>query len=306
MAAPAGRAATEDGTCEDLDACLHEIHELEADINLLNLINGLHLTEEQIRVILKAAGRLEKDLQGVGAACGADHLEEEAEMLTALRDHLKKGRKIPNALRTRYEEFKKKEQSGRNAWRMKPKVLQKIQAGAAQVHDALLPAQREVLTTYKPCLVPPKDLKDPVRVGQAGAKNHMEGFLSRIRQIPEYVYANRLDEILEGVIAQTERHVGAFQAAERAHFLRTLKKACHRARDMSPAQFQLEKADLSAELEKEDKALAMVEELADLGVAKYHLEGRIVQFLLTPRIVPLLKKRLHQIETSKEARNGAR
>ncbi len=44
----------------------------------------------------------------------------------------------------------------------------------------LRPGQLEVLKTYKACLIPPKNLKDPVRVGQAaGSSTQMAKWLDR-------------------------------------------------------------------------------------------------------------------------------
>ena len=40
-----------------LDDCTREIKELRADINLLNLYNGLNLSMDQIRVILNFVDR---------------------------------------------------------------------------------------------------------------------------------------------------------------------------------------------------------------------------------------------------------
>jgi hypothetical protein len=298
LAASSAWAGEEEATCQDLDACLAEIHELEADINLLNLVNGLHLTKEQIQVILKGAKGLEKELKGWEGAKEENSrlMEEEIKMLQSLLDHLRKGRTVPNAMRTRYEEFKKRQHSGKHAWKLKPKVLERVQEAAGRVQACLTSAQQEILSTYKPCLIPPKDLKDPVRVGQAAESAHMEGFLEKVRRLPDFLYVNRLDDILAYVVNRIERHGGGMDAKERDRYIQKLKKVCHRVRDMSETAFQLEKPDLAAQLEMKDKAWALVEQLADMGVAKYQLEGRIIQFLLVPRIIPILENRLDRME----------
>lgn len=280
-------------SCEDVDACLAEIHELEADINLLNLINGLHLTQDQIKAILKAARRVEKDLAPLakGPCDEPKDLKEELKILKAVRDSLVKGKKAPTTLKARYDVLEERRHK-RCVGKLGPKVQEKVQESVERVQAALTPAQKDILSTYKPCLIPPKNLKDPVRVGQAKDTGPMQRYLDEVRGLPDDIYENYIDKIAANVVQESERHVGAMKEEERKRFLERVVDISNRVRKMSDVEFALEKDALAEELAPEDQAEVLRAKLADMGVARFQMEGKITHFLLNPRIIPILEDRL--------------
>jgi hypothetical protein len=284
----------------DLDACLAEIKELRADINLLNLINGMHFTEAQLKGILKEARRLEEDL---GPAIEADRkspqeLDEELTLLKEVRDRLQRNHEVSNTLKARYDVMEQRRNIARNSWKKRPKTVERVEESARRVHDLMSPAQREILSTYKACLIPPRDLKDPVRVGQAGNTGPSLRFLEIVRNMPEPVYARSLDGIVEKAIELLEHNYGAFKGDEGIAFAARMKKIIHRSRRMSDVEFQLNKDDLAAQLEPVDQAQEIKDALGDMGVERYQIQGMIIEFLLTPRIIPIIERRLKRRKES--------
>ncbi len=106
-----------------------EVADLRAEINNWNLINGLHLSGQQIGEIVELYDAAEARI---------------------------KGRDRPGDGRTRSM------QVGRRAKgkRIKPRVVRAAVERA--VEQVLNPGQRQVLVDYKACLIPPKNLKNPV------------------------------------------------------------------------------------------------------------------------------------------------
>ncbi|MHC4944664.1 MAG: hypothetical protein ACYTG7_16730 [Planctomycetota bacterium] len=280
------------GDSDALDACLREVKELQEDITLLNLINGMHFTKKQIREILTQARKLEPDLAPLVEREDEADLDEEIRVLQSMRsDMIKKG-DISSAKKSRYRELNKKKYQKKKIWKLTPKLKEKVEKSAFNVVEMLSPAQQEVLMEFKPCLIPPKNLKNPVRVGQARDSGPMKKFLEGIRDLPEIIYVNAIDEIVAEAVQGAERHVGAMPEREREEFIEKLLDAIEHVRNMSDVEFALNKETLAEELAPVDRAELIRECLAEMGVPRYQVQGKVVQFLLVPRAVPLLERRL--------------
>jgi len=300
MFASPGPAAGCDDECfepGELDSSISKIKELKADINLLNLVNGLNLTKAQIRSILREARLVEKDLCAVKQAAVDESkaMEEEYKLLKSVQRSLNDNKDVSSSLRSRHAVMMERRRSN-TVWKLRPQALKRVQESAGRVTEALTPAQQEIISTYKPCLIPPKNLKDPVRVGQAKSTGAMEKFLDWVRALPDPVYANQMDEIIENVIIRVEKHVGVMKEEDRWDYSDRLKDVSERARNMNDVDFELSKPGLAAELDPGDRSELLKECLAEMGVKKYQLEGKVTQFLLVPRIIKILEKRLKQMD----------
>jgi len=56
--------------------------------------------------------------------------------------------------------------------------------------------------------VPPKNLKNPTRAGQANDSSHIERMLARSRTVPDAIYDQRIEKILDRHIANYEERFG--------------------------------------------------------------------------------------------------
>lgn len=293
---PAAAAMAEE--VPSLDDCTREIRELRADINLLNLYNGLNLTMEQVKVILREAKSLAREGKGgteVSAREEKKLLEKERTMLAELKKKLYEGDDVSHSLRSRYDNFM------RNQWADKTchldrKYLEKVHAGATAVHAALTDSQLEVLRTYKPCLIPPQDLRDPVRVGQAADHSHTVSILERIRELPDFVYAENRDHIISILVKVAEKHVGKMSDEDRSAYADKVGAIIDRARAMDETEFLFNRQAMAAEVEPEDRIESIKAELVGMGLQNAEMQGKIAKNFLTPRAIPILEKRLKQMK----------
>ena len=153
---------------------------------------------------------------------------------------------------------------------------------------------------YNPCLVPPKNLKDPVRVGQAHDTNRQVKVLERFRSVPTEEFAKNKETILDRVLDKAEEHGGRFTMEERAAHRLRLVAVMDEARALSEVDFELRKEDLAVQLMGLDKSETLKTELAKLVGDDEILKNKIIAHLLHPRIHALLETRLNQMQQAAE------
>lgn len=173
--------------------------------------------------------------------------------------------------------------------------VEKLITGAKEI---LFPAQREVLAGYNPCLIPPKDLKDPVRVGQAHDSGPALKALETLRAIPEERWTQKRGEIVERTLARIEEHGGKFPEGERDRKKQEMNDLLDRARGMSDIDFELQKDDLAKEFAAFDRKESLKNELESMADGDLLLNQKIHAFLLHPRAAALYETRLKQIRAA--------
>jgi len=207
-----------------------ELARLRKQINLWNLMNGLHLTAPQLRVIATAA-----DGSRGAVATGL--------VLAALGEE-----------------------------------------------------QQDVLHTYKSCLVPPRNLRDPVRAGQAVDSGRTVRLLTRMRKIPSRRYDRDAARIHDATLAEIERREGSFTKDERRAALRMLAATVRKARALDEVTFQVQLQDLAAGLEPLYRLHELKDELAHKTGKPELLRAKTAKFLLDPAIAPLCRRRIEQLK----------
>jgi hypothetical protein len=161
------------------------------EIAILNLVNGLDLTADQRRALL---GQAEKARELRGQCRNQEQaLEAEAHSsFVALRAELLKGQPADPAVERRAQE------ANRSLDLAHEQCTLPMHALTEETRDLLTPGQLDIVEHYAPCLVPPKNLRDPSRVGQANDGSAIEQALERVRSMPparrqvgEQVFVNR-------------------------------------------------------------------------------------------------------------------
>ncbi len=158
------------------------------------------------------------------------------------------------------------------------------------VEQVLNPGQRQVLLEFKACLIPPKNLKSPVRVGQANDHSRLEEWLARARKLRE----PRLRRAVDGLLAAEARYSGELKDAERTERAALLMATARRAAAMSDVEFEVNKADLAEEIAPRDRLQELKEEIVVLSRER-DLPGIISQFMLNPRFIGQLRVRGQQL-----------
>jgi hypothetical protein len=277
----------------DMDGIKRKIAALKADINLLNLMNGLHLDRAQLQAITKAA----RACLPTEKACE----EDDPERVTALRevrDALRRNEPVPAAARTRLQSDAEKRGWGYVAARRR-EVEEARSKGVETLLDHLSAEQGEVIRTYAPCLVPPRNLRDPVRAGQANDTEALEALVDRLRGLD---LSKGAREAVDGVVSAIEIHDGRLPEAEREARLSLVVSVAREAQSLDDVAYAARRAELAQRLRPIDRMETLKERLMELDGEEKVIREKVAAFLLDPRIVPLCEDRIERLAKAKAAK----
>jgi hypothetical protein len=274
----------------DLTKVKKEVAALQADINLLNLMNGLHLNYLQLKTMQKCAKTCGKAWKELPRAPETDR-----KTLAALREvyaALRKGEAPPASAITRLQSPAAKRGGG--YVQAKYRELNEARTeGVDKMLGVLSPEQGEVIRTYESCLIPPKDLRDPVRAGQANDTGALERMLDHLRKLPldddPYAVANRF-------LTHIESHDGKFPAEERQCALNLVLGVAYEAQSLDEVGYVAQRSELASRLAPVRRLPTLKEKLGDIEGADTVIRKKIAAFLLDPRIAPLAKDRIERMK----------
>lgn len=274
------------------------IQKLRKDINFYNLLNGLHLSKKQVWQIwqlTQQAKRL-KDKYMHRQPQIAD-MRRELAILKRMQTFARAGKEIPEWLGNMYISTRHNSRKGRidpERYRRKLKELEN------QLQTILLAGQKQVIADYKPCLIPPKDLKNPVRAGQAQNSEAGIRILEKLRK-QQHGYSGgwQLYTAMEKHLERIEHHQGKLSEQERKTIMEQWLKVIGKAQNMTDIDFELSKEELAKELKVPDKKEQLQKQIAQ-HAKKRNLPGKAAHFLLDPYNIPLLEQRLRQMHNPKK------
>jgi len=267
----------------DLAPVKEEIAALKADINLLNLMNGLNLTPAQLAAIRKAAS---------GCATATSRVEAPGSDMHALQEvygALRRGETPPAGAMTRLQSPTAKRGAGYMQARRR-ELAEAQTRGLELLLDVLTPEQGDVLLTYAPCLVPPMNLRDPVRAGQANDTEPLMLIADRLRTMP------LTHDAAERCLAQAEAHHGVIPAGEREGIVNLLLRVARDAQALDDVAYAAERETLAARLAPVHRLTTLKDRLRELDGSDTVIRRHVVAFLCDPRIVPLVEDRLDRLE----------
>ncbi|MFA5794475.1 MAG: hypothetical protein WC980_05340 [Candidatus Brocadiia bacterium] len=270
--------------------------ELRAEISLVNLVNGLNLTEAQLEQLIsvnKEAEAVHNSFKEKGKAMSGELLSS----LTALKQALiEYGSNIPPEVGKKANEMKEK------AEQLKEEFEAALPGLQSKVDAVLTDAQKEVISTFKPCLLPPKNQKNPVRVGQASSNEAAINALRKLRTIPEKVYETKKNDILDRQFARFEEKHGKLTDEEKSKEQERLFGLVDKARAMNDDEFEISKEELANEFKIKD----LREELSDrLKIMTEYREkdkpklGKTGKFFLAPKMCQVLEAKLTALKNFK-------
>lgn len=268
-----------------------KIKELREEINMLNLINGLNLTVKQMERMIPL---IEKAVQLNYQFCQnqRDHNQQMVKILQQFKGDLLKKGFIP-----KYTELS----AGLADLRDKKQVREyyrKLNGLESELYQILTPAQRYVLKGYSPCLIPPKDLKDPVRVGQADSSDEYIQFLARVREISDSDYSKKIGLLLDRHLSNLESHLGKYRADDRERELRRLRHICDEVRKCSDLKFELKKGLFAKKFSPQgqiDSFKHATEDFISLVKRFRGAVGKVGKNFFHPAMVKILKTKIQQI-----------
>jgi hypothetical protein len=277
------------------------IKKLKVDINVLNLMNGLHLSVDQVEAILAGAREVEKLRSELLPSRGRETSLPEAEaralceILKEIKALYRRGEEPDPALLKRFREGWLK--AHRSARKPRKKIdgaeyNRRLKAVENRVLSLLSDSQREVLADYKPCLIPPKNLRDPVRVGQVKSFQVQEKFLENIRRIPADRWKKLGRLIIDKALSRWEKRHGLLEPDERRKEIEKALSVVTEARALGDVDFQIRKSDLAKKITFVDKKEELQKELEGIIRKRHVPPGKLAHILLDARIIPVLEKRL--------------
>ncbi len=267
---------------EDVAGAEQRIQDLREDISLLNLINGLNLTQDQMKGLL-ALAKQARDLRRAYFDEASQTIGEAESSFRELKGVIEKNREIPRQVEARAG------RANENIKLLAQAYLKDLQGLSGKAKRLLLESQLVVIDEFKPCLIPPRNLKNPVRAGQADEGEAGVAMLGKLRQMPEAVFQARADFLAEEHVGRIERHLGKLPPHERQDAKRNFSEVVCKAREMDAVQFNLNKGELAASLRPErlvQKVGSRLEEQA------YGKPDKVAKFLLSDRAIPMYEQRL--------------
>ena len=248
-----------------------EMVDLHRQVQLLNLINGLELTPEQMRFVLEKAQEAQETREELKGEADAEEMNT---VLEEIRDTLMEGQNLSPELRERF--FAAKADNER--------LMEEYQEDAArlaqEVEGVLEDHQLYALERYVPCIIPPEG---ELRVGQAQGTGGGEAALERLRAIPDDRFERHKEEIARRVLERIREHLhGAVVILDEEAELERIAALIEEARALSDVDFELQKEALIEDL------LAPYEATRPQS----DLTATITRHLLDPAIIPLLEEKL--------------
>lgn len=122
--------------------------------------------------------------------------------------------------------------------------LVKLVQLSPQVNALLTDAQKDVLGSFACCLVPPQDLSDPMRAGQAETSEKALALMRKIRQCPDRLWPIMRQGILMRVDQITDAVSPGATTDRRADVRAKIGKLIDRVRQLGDVEFEMEKAAL--------------------------------------------------------------
>ncbi|UCC95218.1 MAG: hypothetical protein JSW40_00290 [Candidatus Omnitrophota bacterium] len=247
--------------------CQDSQESLRTQIILYNLVGGLYLTEEQKETILGEARKLES-LRGQMQI----HSSAQSQALLALREEVK--REVPQVPQDLAQEI---HQSKQQSLRLRKGYYDELQEATQKIKDGLTDAQVYLISTFKPCLVPPKG---PARIGQALLSTGGIHLLERLRAMPEEGYRMRKHKISDKFIEKVSLRYPQLTEQELSEARNDFLRIIEEVRGLSSVDFAVKKETKAEEIKN------LIEPRKEVDVDK-----KIAYFLLSPQIIPILEER---------------
>lgn len=287
-----------------------ELSRLHQKLSLVNLINGLHMTKQQMRKVYDLNLRLEGET--VKQYFGVLRLQEQVERTwQRWYEEIVKGNLPKDLMR----EVERVDQAHQRCGYMMRSVVRKL---AKELEAVFTDAQKEVIRTFDPCTVPPKDMRNPVRAGQSPSHDKIIKAFRWLRGLPPFRRAAAINWAAEKVVNAEDR-LDKLTDEEKEKERQRVKKLLWKVVRMKDVDFELEKEKLAKQLveegtheglKKKAKELEKLsQELARTLEARYDPRvNRLVRFFLNPSVViPVLRDKLGITEqVEKEAEEAFR
>jgi IS1 family transposase len=272
------------------------IRNLFNDISTVNLLNGLYLTEPQMREILKLAKKAQRMKREFVEKKGTVYMEvlnDAEQAYQNLFAEIMKGEPAKQGSRIEREAVRIEHQLKEITDKVMRTISDELSVLDQELSKILTPEQQQVINGFNPCLIPPKDLKNPVRAGQASSNDRVINMLRRIREIPSYTWNHRKYQFLSRHVERFSRLRSVMTEEEKEKEIKRLLILTEKVRSLSDTDFELEKETLAEELRPVNMVHELREELEKrVPYMRKPKVSKSARFLLNERIIPILEERI--------------
>lgn len=250
-----------------------EIIALRDKIHVINLINGLYLSKEQLRLIATKAMELEMikcDAEKEAKRYVKDYKSSLQELKGILMQNVGT---IPEDVLRRYQELQMKlERVKRNYNKQVDKIIDGVKAN-------LTGSQLYLIETYKPCVIPPKGQE---RLGQLETNERFIKPLERIRSMSDEHYTKHRKKIANEFVQGAKKHLPRGIKFDAKAALAKALSVFDEARALSNVEFEIKKEFLAASLKAD---LVPQPQGRDVNIM-------IEKFLLSPQAIAIVEGKL--------------
>lgn len=269
-----------------------EIQSIEQRVEAQNLINGLGLTGEQLDQLV-ALGEETKALREQLATENKALFDRLFSNFQRLSAALANGPEISPEIA---QEFHRSEQEAKQTLIA---FQREMSERTKRVSAILTPEQIEVVRTFEPCTLPPKDQKEPVRAGQSSENARAEKMLDRVRAMEDARFATLKEEIVGRLLDGYEAGHQPFTEEERASETARILTELTRIHGMKDADYEMNKRDLVAALKPRDRAKELGEEAANLRAERLGGDAdreRLVRYFLSAEACAALEAKAFAVK----------
>ncbi|THB67016.1 MAG: hypothetical protein D6E12_09440 [Desulfovibrio sp.] len=279
---------------EDVAQAKDRVETLFEEISFLNLLNGLHLTTDQLNTVLNLAYEYQSAPQDVletmpslmgdlaAAEAALTELRTEIQTLQApargdVPHHALQAEHVLNDHRDTFNET----------------LNSRYASLDAQLRATLTAEQVQVVEDFSPCLIPPQDLRNPVRAGQASSNEHLIERMRRVREIGEDEWQANGREHIHRLVVEFSQERFLMTDEEIEAEVDRVMTLLNEMRALSDMDFELRKEEIADEVQLIDQRQLMVDELERRDPHTRRPESsKLVRFLLSDAAIAVLEERL--------------
>jgi len=248
------------------------LKELQGEIKIYNLINGLYLDKNQMEFILSCAQEL-KQKKDEWRYVYENNLANQREVLLSLKNEVRNNKTEVSPDLARDVHRTKLE-----IQKLRKEYIDTSKSKAQAVKSILSKNQLYTIENYKPCLVP---AQGSARIGEDNSGKQATELLERIRTMPKQRYNQKKHIISQKHVERLSMKLPMLKPEELKQAQNSLLKIMDKAKALSDTDFLIEKNNLA----KQIKDITSPPEKAEA-------EEKIARFLLDASIISVLQDKL--------------
>lgn len=258
-------------------------HRLHDEISLINLVNGLFLSDEQRTELVKIAKEADRERQRAEALAEAK-IDRSVRAMEQVKTALMRGDSHP-------KDAVKEANLGREAALevMKDHLLRRMEL-ERRAAAVLTENQIAVIEGFKPCLVPPTSPTNPSPAGSAGHANAFERILVRLYDADPRTLDRQLNRFMNRHLRKLDENIGPLSTEQVDRERQRLGEIVAQARAMERTEFEVNKAQLAERIIEPVTEFEAERDTARKRMHQGWRTGKVGRWLLDPALISILEK----------------